>query len=236
MSKIFNVRLPNASPDYSPEQFNQLVRSLEQVILQLNSTYTSTSDQNQSGAQSWFTVPTGAGGGFAGNIRGFQNSSGITLPHAMFMSTVDQANAGITSENLVKYDLQVTANSIWIENDTEIHCAYPGEYLVTFSLQFTNRGNAAQEFEVWAKNTGTNFDYSNTRYDIAPRKSVSVWSHQVAVISGIFTVNDPNTEYLEIAWWSDGTDVFLENYPVGTSPDRPAIPSVILTINQVSAI
>jgi hypothetical protein len=41
MSKILNVRLPNANPrEYSPEQFNQLVRSLEQVIFQLNSTYT----------------------------------------------------------------------------------------------------------------------------------------------------------------------------------------------------
>ena len=41
MSKITNVRLPNAvSQQYDPQQFNQLVRSLEQVILQLNATYT----------------------------------------------------------------------------------------------------------------------------------------------------------------------------------------------------
>jgi hypothetical protein len=40
MSKITNVRLPNAvAQNYSPEQFNQLVRSLEQVIFQLNNTY-----------------------------------------------------------------------------------------------------------------------------------------------------------------------------------------------------
>jgi hypothetical protein len=39
MSKIFNVRLPNAAPtEYSPQQFDQLVRSLEQIVLQLNST------------------------------------------------------------------------------------------------------------------------------------------------------------------------------------------------------
>jgi hypothetical protein len=38
MTRIANVRLPNASAAYDPSQFNQLVRSLEQIILQLNST------------------------------------------------------------------------------------------------------------------------------------------------------------------------------------------------------
>ena len=40
MTKIFNVRLPDASFDreYDPQKLNQLVRSLEQIVLQLNST------------------------------------------------------------------------------------------------------------------------------------------------------------------------------------------------------
>jgi hypothetical protein len=55
MSKITNVRLPSApSAEYSPQQFNQLVRSLEQVILQLNSTFEVTSTENKDQAQTWF--------------------------------------------------------------------------------------------------------------------------------------------------------------------------------------
>lgn len=55
MSKITNVRLPNAgSAEYSPEQFNQLVRSLEQIIFQLNSTFEATSTENKDQAQAWF--------------------------------------------------------------------------------------------------------------------------------------------------------------------------------------
>lgn len=55
MSKITNVRLPNAvSQNYDPQQFNQLVRSLEQIILQLNSTYTPVTSENTLGALSWF--------------------------------------------------------------------------------------------------------------------------------------------------------------------------------------
>ena len=54
MSKITNVRLPNASPDYDPSQFNQLVRSLEQIILQLNNTNTPVVTEDKDQAQTWF--------------------------------------------------------------------------------------------------------------------------------------------------------------------------------------
>lgn len=55
MSKIQNVRLPNAATgQYSPQQFDQLVRSLEQIILQLNSSYTPIVAQSKSNARAWF--------------------------------------------------------------------------------------------------------------------------------------------------------------------------------------
>lgn len=54
MSKITNVRLPNATPAYEASQFNQLVRSLEQIILQLNTTYTPIVTENKDQAQTWF--------------------------------------------------------------------------------------------------------------------------------------------------------------------------------------
>ena len=234
MSKIFNVRLPNASAQYSPEQFNQLVRSLEQVILQLNSTYGSVLDQNQAGSTRWFG--SGAGGaGFAAGIRGSQISNGIALPHAMLLSETDQSNASITGENLLTYDTVALGNGISVESNSRIKVPCAGEYLVTFTLQVTNRGNTAAEFEVWAKDTGTNYPLSNTRFDVPVRKSSTIWSHVVPAITGIFTVDDPANDYLEIAWWSDSLDVYLENYAAGTSPTRPEIPSVILTINFVSA-
>ena len=235
MSKISNVRLPNAATaGYSAEQFNQLVRSLEQVILQLNSTYTPSTSESRLTAQNWFSG-AGAGGGFAGGVRGFQNSSGIALPHAMLISDADQANASITSENLITYSSVDPSNGIRVVDNSKIYVPCAGRYLVTFSLQVTNRGNTAAEFEVWAKDTGVNFPLSNTRFDIPSRKSSTIWSHLVPAVSGIFPVNDPVTNYLQLAWWSDSLDVYLENYAAGVSPTRPAIPSVILTISLISA-
>lgn len=237
MSKINNVRLPNAAPSqYSAESFDQLVRSLEQVIFQLNNTYTPTVSDDKAGAGSWFAAGSGAGGGFAGGVRGFQVSNGISLPQAMLLSNLDQDLTSTTTEELLTYDVVALSNGVRVVDNSKIYVPCSGQYLVTFTLQVSNRSNATQEFEVWAKDTGVNYPSSRTRFDIAARKDSSTWAHVVPAITGIFTVNDPNVNYLEIAWWASSTDVFIEHYAAQSTPTRPEIPSVILTINFVSAV
>ena len=39
MAKITITRLPNATPEYDPSQFDQMVRLLDQIILLLNTNY-----------------------------------------------------------------------------------------------------------------------------------------------------------------------------------------------------
>lgn len=77
MSKIFNVRLPNAvSGTYDPQQFNQLVRSLEQIVLQLNSTYTSIPDQDITSSRAWYGDGQGIVEGTTYDYLDF-NTSGV---------------------------------------------------------------------------------------------------------------------------------------------------------------
>ena len=229
--------LPLPPDTYSRQQIDELIRSLRLYFNLLDSL---TPNQAQSYRADHFF-----GGIFTGDsisaaninggvINGFNR--GIEAPYAMLMSDQDQTSAGTTSENLISYNTPVFQYGIRVENNTRLKFDYAGQYLIIVNCQFTNRGNSVAEFELWAKNSGVNYPLSNTRFDIPARKSTEVWSHVVAVINGIFTVNNPETEYLEIAWWSDSTDVFLEHYAAGTSPTRPEIPSVILTANFVSAL
>lgn len=169
-------------------------------------------------------------------LLGTNGAAYLQAPHAMLMSDQDQASAGVTAANSLTYNQPVITQGIEVRNNSEIWFENAGQYLVTFSLQVTNRGNAAQVFEVWAAYNGTNYPLSNTRYDIPARKSLSEWSHIAPAVSGIFTVTDPATIYLSIKWWADSTDVFLEHYAAGTNPTRPEIPSVIMTINMISRL
>ena len=157
-------------------------------------------------------------------------------PHAMLMSNEDQNNPSITGANQLTFNQPIITQGVRVENTDEIWFEKSGQYLVTFTLQVSNRGNTAAEFEVWAGYNGTNYPLSNTRFDIPARKTATIWSHIVPAITGIFTVTNPDTEYLTIKWWADSTDVYLEHYAAGTSPTRPEIPSVILTINFVSRL
>jgi hypothetical protein len=169
-------------------------------------------------------------------LLGTNGGTALQNPHAMLMSNQDQTSGGTTVANTITYNQPVITQGVEVRNGGEIWFDAPGQYLVTFTLQVSNQDNAEHLFEVWAAYNGTNFPLSNTRFDVPARKSASQWGHVAPAITGIFTVINPDTEYLTIKWWSDSALVFLEHYAGGTSPTRPEIPSVILTVNFVSKL
>lgn len=169
-------------------------------------------------------------------LFGSLGANTLEAPYAMLMSSQDQSSAGTTSANNLTYNEVVLSRGIEVRNSSEVWFERAGQYLVSFSLQVTNRDNAAHLFEVWAGFNGSNYPLSNTRFDIPARKSSDEWSHIVPSITGIFTVSNPDTDYLTIKWWSDSTLVFIEHYAAGTSPTRPEIPSVIMTVHGISRL
>ena len=54
MAQKIVVRFPKAPQEYEVGQFNELTRSLEQLILQLNNTYSNNIPENQANAMGWF--------------------------------------------------------------------------------------------------------------------------------------------------------------------------------------
>ena len=58
MAKLDQPSLANALPQYSPAQLDQIIRTLEQMVLQLNNTFTQdVQDTNE--AQAWFYITRG---------------------------------------------------------------------------------------------------------------------------------------------------------------------------------
>tara|TARA_R100000963_G_C4593993_1_gene70168 strand:+ start:57 stop:224 length:168 start_codon:yes stop_codon:yes gene_type:complete len=53
MAKITITRLPNATPEYEQSQIDQIIRLLEQIILNLNTSYSQDIEDKSSG-RSWF--------------------------------------------------------------------------------------------------------------------------------------------------------------------------------------
>jgi len=55
MAKLDQPRLANATPLYSQQQMDQIIRTLEQMVLQLNNTFTQ-DVQDIAEAQNWFMI------------------------------------------------------------------------------------------------------------------------------------------------------------------------------------
>lgn len=210
LQKIAAPNLPLAQPEYGRQYQDQLNNVLRLYFNLLDSS--------------------------VNNVIGTDGGVFLQNPHAMLISDQDQASAGTTVANTITYNQPVITQAVEVRNGGEIWFNSAGQYLVTFTLQVSNRDNAEHLFEVWASYGATNYPLSNTRFDVPARKTSSQWGHIVPAITGIFTVTDPDADYLSIKWWSDSTLVFLEHYAEGTSPARPAIPSVILTVNFVSRL
>ena len=58
MAKLNQPRLANATDQYTPAQLDQIIRTIEQMVVQLNSTFTQdVQDANE--AQAWFFISKG---------------------------------------------------------------------------------------------------------------------------------------------------------------------------------
>ena len=103
MSKINNVRLPNAATaQYSQDQTNQLIRSLEQIVLQLNNTYTAITDQNALSQLSWYGDGQGIPGGTLFDYIDF-NTQDSPLTHQT--GRLDWNSTDATLELDMEYDV-----------------------------------------------------------------------------------------------------------------------------------
>lgn len=193
MSKIYNVRLPNAATqDYSPGQFNQLVRSLEQIILQLNSTYTPVSSEYIQAANTWFeargeeemipSVITGTSLDAFGRLR-------VSNPYTLFDSQNryqkdPQFNESLTGSATSTYvgnessiDLAVTTAS----GDKAIRQSYrvfpyqPGKSLEVLATFVMNAGktNLRQRVGYFNVDNGVFFQLSGTTKSFIIRTKTS---------------------------------------------------------------
>jgi hypothetical protein len=108
-----------------------------------------------------------------------------------------------------------------------------GIYNLQFSVQLNNSDNAPHDMDIWVRQNGVDIPNSNSRFGLSARKSPGNPFHILASLN-IFA-NMKQDDYLELVWSTTSTTISLVGYAAGTSPTRPAIPSVITTLSFVSA-
>lgn len=168
------------------------------------------------------TLTTGQGGAY------------INFPHGSFYDTTDQTAVSTTVAYPITFNTTDISNNVSVASNSRITFATAGVYNVQFSVQLSNNDNAPQDIDIWFRQNGTDISNSNSRFGLAARKSAGDPYHTVATINLLVTVDA--ADYIEIVWCTTNVAARIEAYSAGTSPTRPAIPSVILTATFVSSV
>ena len=156
----------------------------------------------------------------------------IRLPYGAFQDNTDQTATANTA-TVIKLGTTDTANGVSIVGGSEITVASPGVYNLQFSGQFENVDTQLHDASVWIRINGTDVVGSNSLVSI-PNKHGGVNGHTIAAWNYFITMQA--TDYVELWWSTDDTQVTLQAYAAGTSPTRPTTASVIATLTFVSAL
>ena len=156
----------------------------------------------------------------------------INNPYGAFQDGTDQTAANTTTAYAITFDTTDFSNGITLSNSSRLNVAQSGIYNLQFSIQFKNTTNDGQDVDVWFRKNGTDIANSNSRFHLSQRKSSGDPSHMIAAMN--FFVSLAASDYVQIMWRPTDVGVSLEHFAAGTSPTRPAIPSVIATLSFVS--
>lgn len=165
-------------------------------------------------------------------LFGIRGGKWINNPYGAFQDGTDQTAANTTTAYAVTFDTTDFSNGVTLSDSSKLNVAQSGIYNLQFSIQFKNTTNDAQDVDVWFRKNGTDIDKSNSKFGLSARKSSGDPSHIIAAMN--FFASLAASDYLQIMWRPSDVGVSIEHYAAGTSPTRPAIPSVIATLSFVS--
>ena len=154
-----------------------------------------------------------------------------SVPYGAFQDSTDQTAANTTTAYAITFDTTDYSNGITLSNSSRLNVKNAGVYDLQFSIQFKNTTNDSQDADVWFRVNGTDIAKSNSRFGLTPRKSAGDPSHSIGALN--FFIQMQANDYVQIMWRVSNTGVSIEQHPADTSPTRPAVPSVIATMNLV---
>jgi len=220
LDKFRAAPLPNPPTQWDPQYMRQVIRVLETYFSQLDSRAANNASQ--------YTADFFYGSGVH-----------LSFPYGQFQSNVDQNAAAIDVAYAVTYTQSDFIDGVTLSSGSRLTVPTEGVYAVTFSIQFKNTTNGAQDIDIWLRKNGTDVPDTNSRFSIVARKGAGNPSHLIATTTVM--VELASNDYVQLMWHVTDVGVNIEHFPAvtavpGTTPAIPATPSVIVQVEFVSEV
>lgn len=146
--------------------------------------------------------------------------------YGSFYDTTTQTNVNVSGINTIKINSTDISNGISIVSGTRLLFSNSGIYNIQFSAQIQKTDGGDDAVEIWLTKNGSGVSYSNTAIELHQQdaKTVAAWN---------FLVSANSNDYYELEWYSTDPDLIILAQSGLTNPNRPEIPSIILTAVQV---
>ena len=147
------------------------------------------------------------------------------LTYGSFSDTTNQtANLANTAYE-VRFNTTDASKEHYIRNNTEIVSNTTGTYNYAFSMQITSSSSSLHNIYIWVRKNNTDIPNTATILSLSSNKQfvVAAWNFFVDMNAG---------DHLHLMWAVDDTRISIVA-PAATL-FCPAVPSVILTVNEIS--
>jgi hypothetical protein len=175
--------------------------------------------------------------GFTAALLNQSGTRYLSAPAGAFFSTATQTAANTTTAYPITFNNSDTSNlGVTVVSNTRLTVEFAGRYNLQFSAQLENTTNASVDIDIWFRKNGdtSTIANSNSRFGLAPRKGVGDPFHMIGTVN--LFIDLQAADYVELVWCTTDVGADIKTYPAGTSPTRPAIPSVIATMTYVSRL
>ena len=154
----------------------------------------------------------------------------VVLPppadYAMVYNTTTFTPAAINTAYAVTFNTTAYARGIRVGSPTSrILCNRPGIYNFIFSAQVDKTSGGTANIWMWGRKNGTNIAQSASRSQIQGNNAELIMTVN-------FFVEMSNGDYFELMYAVDDVSVII--LAEAATAFAPAVPSVILTVNQVN--
>jgi hypothetical protein len=171
---------------------------------------------------------------FTGITRGAYGSSGSSHSAGVYVSEAQGVTSASTALAL-PFDTTDTSNQVALDptDTSKIVFDVAGYYNVQFSTQLVNCTNSIDNVTFWFRKNTNDISYTGGVVSVPGKHAGGVGA---AIVSWNLVVDVNAGDNIQLMMSSVSGNTVAATYPPGTSPTRPASPSVILTATFVSAL
>ena len=159
------------------------------------------------------------------SLSTYLTGSLVKSAYGSFYSTQNQA--GVANQiQLITHNVTDFASGVSVVSGSQITFAEAGIYTLISTMQYQETGSGTATITGWLRKNGVDVADSATDLKLKGNGARDLYAinYFVSVSAG---------DYVEFCWSSSDVDTEILYIAPRTSPTRPAVPSVITTVNRV---